>query len=512
MIVSMDEMKDVFTASLSEPKEWDLAGETVQLANFTELKDPGNYALYIEGVGYSHPFEIKNSILKEAFTASVKALYYQRASTALPEQYAGQWHRKMGHPDDSVIFHPSSGRSGIAAFPGGWYDAGDFGKYVVNGAFSLGQIMALYEQYPEILGDRSLQLPESGNGIPDILDEIKYEMDWLLSMQDEDGGLFFKLTTESFEGMILPEEGHKPRYIYGKSTAASLNFAAVAAMASRVFKEHDSQYAERCLEAAIKAWEWAAENPIVPFKNPENVVTGEYGDENFTQEIYWAASELFVSTANDEFAAHIAPSSVSFEFKPGDGWANLMHFTGAFTLLEHLEEEHPLYTSSKNSILTSADELVVKMDKNDYRQPLDDFHWGSNSDIFNSAMIIAQAYRLTKDKAYLESVLEITDYIFGKNATGYSFLTGYGSRTPMFIHHRQSEADGIAEPVPGLLSGGPNSRRQDQDFVTYPENPAAMKSWADQEPSYASNEICLNWNSAAIYVLGFLDQEMQEKE
>ena len=505
-------MEIVMEGRLSDSMTWDLAGETVQLADFSELEEPGSYVIYVEGIGYSYPFDIRPNLFKDAFKASVKSLYFQRASTALPEKYAGKWHRNSGHPDDSVVYHLSSGRLGVGAFPKGWYDAGDYGKYVVNGALSLGQMMILFEQYPDVLEDSSLNIPESGNGMPDILDEFKYEMDWLLSMQDEDGGVFFKLTTESFEGMVLPEMATKTRNIYGKSTSASLDVAAVAAKAYRAFKAYDLSYAESCLETAKKAWEWAKENPDTAYKNPENVVTGEYGDENFTQEFYWAAAELYVSTGSEDFAAYLKANPVDFEFSPGESWANYMHYLGAFALLDNLEEDSPLLQGIKTAIITEADRLVNKLQVNDYRQPIDDFHWGSNSDVFNAAMILAQAYRISKNTAYLDGVIETTDYVFGKNATGYSFLTGYGSKTPMYIHHRQSAADGIAEPVPGLVSGGPNSRRQDEAEVTYPDNPAPMKSWADQEPSYASNEICLNWNSAAIYVLGFLEQEMPVKE
>ena len=511
-VVSKDGMETVLKGKLSDPIQWDLAGESVKLADFSDLKKAGSYTIYVEGLGYSYPFDIAPNVLEEAFKASVKSLYYQRASTALPEQYAGQWQRNAGHADDSVVFHPSSGRSGIGAFPKGWYDAGDYGKYVVNGALSLGQIMALYEQYPNALEDGSLHIPESGNGIPDILDELKYEMDWLLSMQDEDGGVFFKLTTESFEGMVLPELATKTRNIYGKSTTASLDLAAVAAKAYRVFKEYDSLYSAQSLEAAKKAWVWAKENPDIAYKNPENVITGEYGDTNFSQEFYWAASELYLSTGSEEYSTYLQDNPIDFEFVPGESWANFMHYLGAFALIDNLEEGDPFYQESKKSIIADADVLLDRMKGNDYRQPIDDFQWGSNSDVFNSAMILAQAYRITKNKTYLDGVLETTDYIFGKNATGYSFLTGYGSRTPMFIHHRPSAGDAREEPVPGLVSGGPNSRRQDESDVTYPDNPAPMKSWVDQEPSFASNEICLNWNSAAIYVLGFLEQEMAAKE
>lgn len=506
-VINIDKSEVFFKGNLSENYTWNLAGETVKVADFSKIEQIGNYVIYIEGLGYSYPFEVKEKVLNEAFKASVKSLYYQRSSMELEKKFAGKWFRALGHPDDSVAFHSSSGKKGMGKFPGGWYDAGDFGKYVVNGAFSLGQMLTLYEQYPKILADQSLNIPESGNGIPDILDELKYEMDWLLTMQDDDGGVFFKLTTKKFEGMVLPELAIEQRYIIGKGTSSSLDFAAVAAKFSRLYNDIDSEYSDVCLAASKKAWKWAIENPNKNYKNPDDIVTGEYGDTDFTQEFYWAAAELFISTKANDYKKYLEEHQMDYSFKAGESWTAFMYYLGAFSLIDNLDEGNPLSIQLKKAVTKEANELVDKTANNDYFQPIEDFQWGSNSDVLNATMIIAQAYRINPKQEYLNTILEITDYIFGKNATGYSFLTGFGKRTPQFIHHRQSSGDTIAEPVPGLLSGGPNSDQQDKSEVSYPKNASPMNSWVDEVPSYASNEICLNWNSGAVYVLGFLEQE-----
>lgn len=506
-VINVEKPEILFKGILSEDYTWNLAGETVKVADFSKVARSGNYVIYVEGLGYSYPFEIKENVLNEAFKASVKSLYYQRSSMPLEKKYAGKWRRALGHPDNSVAYHLSSGKKGFGKFPGGWYDAGDYGKYVVNGAFSLGQMLTLYEQYPNVLADHSLQIPESGNSVPDILDEMKYEMDWLLSMQDDDGGVFFKLTTKNFEGMVLPELAINQRYVIGKSTTSSLDFAAVAAKFSRIYKSIDTTYAANCMDASEKAWNWAINNPDKNYTNPEDIATGEYGDTDPTQEFYWAAAELFVNTKSDTYKKYLEEHQINYAFKAGESWTAYMYYLGAFSLIDNLNAENSLVKQLKKDIIKTADELVSKASNNDYFQPIDDFQWGSNSDVLNAAMIIAQAYRMNVKSEYLDTILEITDYIFGKNATGYSFLTGFGDKTPQFIHHRQSSGDTIKEPVPGLLSGGPNKNQQDKSKVSYPENVAPMKSWVDQEPSYASNEICLNWNSTAVYILGFLEQE-----
>mgnify|MGYP001827180962 CR=1 FL=1 len=509
-IVESNTGETVFSGEISGPFNWELAGEQVHIADFSELQKEGSYQLYIEDLGYSFPFEIKEHVLHPVYLGSIKGLYFQRAGMALDEQYASQWNRALGHPDDSVLFHPSSGKqSGFLNSPKGWYDAGDYNKYVVNASFPLGQFFLLEEQYPNSVADGDLNIPESGNEISDYLDELKYEMDWVLTMQDEDGGMFHKLTTKNFEGMVMPHEATSQRYIVGKGTAASLDFAGAAAQAARVFMPYDSIYAERCLQAAKKAYSWSVENPEVAYVNPEDITTGQYGDTNFDDEFFWARTQLYITTSDNTYLENLNKDQIDFTYSPGDGWTKFMRFMGIFTLLENKSlVPDELYGTLREGILNTADALAAKTNTNDYFQCVDDFQWGSNSDVLNTAMIIAQAYRLDNKPEYLTAVRQAADYILGTNAVGYSFVTGFGDNPPMYIHHRQSAADGIVDPVPGLLSGGPNDDKQDVSAgVVYPENVSPMKSWTDHEDSYASNEICLNWNSPLTYILGFLEQE-----
>lgn len=245
------------------------------------------------------------------------------------------------------------------------------------------------------------------------------------------------------------------------------------------------------------------------YGNPEDIATGEYGDTNFEDEWFWANAELFISTGNSQYLDDVQGKKLNFRFKIGESWTGFMRFLGMFSLLENKSSvPDGLYRRLQDGILMEADFLIQKAQELAYFQPIDDFQWGSNSDVLNAAMIMAMAYRLEKKEKYLVGVQQAMDYVLGNNALGISFLTGFGDATPMNIHHRQSASDEIKEPVPGLLSGGPNSRLQDVAGGTvYPENVKPMKAWVDQEPSYASNEICLNWNAPLTYVLGFLEQE-----
>jgi endoglucanase len=506
-LVQRETKKVVFYGKLSNSVTWKLAGETVRIADFSVMATPGEYMLFVKGLGYSFPFRISHNVYAEALKASVKSFYYQRASIALDTKYAGNWHRPAGHPDQNIILHTSSGKAGTIVSPGGWYDAGDFGKYTVNGGYSLGLMLFLYEQHPQIMGDNSLMIPESGNGNSDFLDEMKYQMDWLLTMQDADGGVFFKVTTAVFPDMIMPHADTMPRYMVGKSTAASLVFAAVAAKMHRIYKDKDAEYAARCIQAAGRAWNWSLAHPNEYFKNPDDIKTGEYGDSDLSEEYYWAASELFVATSGRKYAEYLSDNTPDLTFREGNSWATFARFLGAFTLISSMPE-NPESVRSARAVIQTADSLLARTETNDYLQPVTDFHWGSNSDVLDAAMILAMACRFTGNKKYIKGILQSVDYVFGENATGYSFVTGFGTKTPLSIHHRQSQADDIALPIPGFVSGGPNSRLQDAAFAKYPPDAPPMKCWVDDFNSYASNEICNNWNAPLVYILGFLESEM----
>jgi endoglucanase len=360
-----------------------------------------------------------------------------------------------------------------------------------------------------IPGDR-LNIPESGNGIPDLLDEIRYELDWIISMQDEDGGVYHKLTALNFGGFIMPEAYDLDRYIIGKGTFSSLTFAAVMAQAARIYAERDPEFASAALMAAERAWEWAVANPNVFYKNPEDVVTGQYGDNDSSDDFYWAAAELLISTGKAKYLESLAENPQPYKHQITNSWMFFTRNMGFHTLLINSEKFKDLLAVElsfylKKQHLALADEILEKMESIPYGISIDHFEWGSNSDVLNQAMILSIAHHLTGDQKYLDGAIRNTDYIFGKNATGFSFLTGFGSKQVMNPHHRPSGADGVEFPVPGFILGGPNKDKQDAREVEYAsEFPA--KSFEDVEASYASNEVCLNWNAPAVFVLGYLQK------
>lgn len=504
----------VYSGTLGPARSWALSDEMVRRADFSALRTPGAYALVVPGVGTSYAFAVDAAVHRPIATAALKGYYYQRASVALAEQYAGAWARAAGHPDDAVRVHPSAATAErpagtILAAPRGWYDAGDYNKYVVNSGISTYTLLALYEHYPAFAAGLETNIPESGDAVPDVLDEALWNLRWMLAMQDpNDGGVYHKLTHANFQGFVMPNQATALRYVVQKGTAATLDFAAVMAQAARLFADEAAAFpglADSMRAAALEAWRWARRNPTVAYNQgalnqqyDPDVVTGAYGDGNFSDEFAWAAAELYVTTGADSFLIAASP----LDADPGVPWWGGVRTLGWYTLLHHRTQAAAVDTAAmKRRYLAFADGLANTATQTPYGTVMgraaNDFVWGSNAVAGNQAMALLQAFRLSADSTYLWAALSNLDYLLGRNATGFSFVTGHGAFTPMHPHHRPSEADGIAAPVPGLLAGGPNPGQQDR--CTYASDLPA-RSYLDDVCSYASNEIAINWNAPLVYL------------
>jgi len=503
--------KVVLDGALGAPSRWAPSGETVRVADFSALTQAGAYRVRVGGL-LSDPFTVAQDGYRALGDAALKAFYFNRSAIDLTPQFAGAWARPAGHPDDKVLVHASAASKArpqgtVIASPKGWYDAGDYNKYVVNSGIATYTLLAALEHFPDVF-KRDIGIPESGNGVPDILDEALWNLDWLLTMQDPaDGGVYHKLTNLRFDGIVMPHAASTtPRYVVAKSTAAALDFAATMATASRVLAPYDAKWpglSQRMLAAAQAAWRWAEAHPNVVFKNPKDVVTGEYGDAQLADEFAWAAAELFIATGQDRYAQAFmrrdaALSTPAWSDVAALGWMSLAH---------HRDRLKP--GIDRALIERRIDALASQLAKNangGYRVPLasKDIFWGSNAVILNQGMMLLQAYRINGTPAYLQAAQSSLDYVLGRNATGYTFVTGFGARPVMHPHHRPSMADGVAAPVPGWLAGGPNPGQQDaKDCPPYPSKLPAL-SYLDHACSYAANEVAINWNAPLVYVTAAL--------
>jgi endoglucanase len=520
-IIPVGKTDTVFSGTLKQTGSWIYSEENASKADFSKFTKEGSYTLYVPGVGSSYPFDIKNKVHFEPAKASLRFYYYQRASTALPEKYAGKFFRNAGHPDNEVYVHASAAtdkrpEGTVISSSKGWYDAGDYNKYIVNSGISTYTLMNLYENFPKYFDTLKLNIPESGNNTPDLLDEILWNLKWMITMQDEDGGVYHKLTNANFDGSVMPEAATNKRWVVMKTTAASLDYAAVMAQASRVYKKHNKAFADSCLKSAVKAYAWAKKNPGKIYNQPmmnakfnPDIQTGAYDDANVSDEFQWAAIELWVATGK---SAYFDDANIELSIRNGfrlPGWADV-NTLGLYTLARQQSSDFP----EQKEILTMAKDKVISM-ASEYRQyattspfgiamgkSSGDYNWGSNSFAANEGMLLIQAYFLTNESSYVDAAIANLDYLLGRNGTNYSYFTGYGEKSTRNPHHRPSEADGIDDPIPGMMAGGPNPGQEDGGncggkYVS--KLPA--KSYIDDKCSYASNEVAINWNAPFAFTI-----------
>lgn len=516
--------KPVFDGRLAPAATWDASGERVRVADFSALRTPGRYRIRVPGLPDSAPFAVDADVYRDLDAAAIRSYTLNRAGIALTPAVAGPWARPLGHPDTEVLVHPSAASARrpagtVIASPKGWYDAGDYNKYVVNSGISTYTLLAAYEHFPAWFDKLALHLPESGNGLPDILNEALWNLEWMASMQDpEDGGVYHKLTNQVFDPFVMPDKAVTPRYVVQKSTAATLDYAAVMAVASRVLAPFDGQQpgrAARYLAAAEAAWRWAGAHPQVLYRQPADILTGAYGDKIVSDEFAWAATELLIATGKDAYRQHaLAAPAAAAQTAPGWGEVGMLGWISLAEQSLHPNRDLPENAAvraatgaARRGLLAAADGLVARRQASPYRVSMarKDFVWGSNAAVLNQAMVLVTAYRIEPRRDYLDAAQSALDYVLGRNGPGSSFVTGFGARSPLHPHHRPSEADGVAAPYPGMLVGGPNPGQQDRSGCRrpYPSARPAL-SWLDDVCSYASNEIAINWNAPLVYVAAAL--------
>jgi len=498
--------KAVFVAPLTPLGRSELSGQDLSVGDFTRFARAGTWRLSVDTLRTA-PFRIAPDVRATPFRESLRAFYYLRASTDLPASFAGPWARKAGHPDTALEYlEVGDARKGRGSATGGWYDAGDYGKYVVNGGISVATLLELQDLLPKAVPDGALGIPESGNGVGDLLDEVRWELAWFLRMQDRDGGVFFKIAGTSWSPMVMPDQDDMPRFLIGKSTASTLNFAAATAQAARLWKKVDPAFAKTCLAAAEKAWAWAKAHPSV-LAPSEHGGSGGYSDSQFDDEFLWAAAELWLATGRKPYRTEIVNLLPKLPLLESADWARTQN--PALYSLALRGGKDSLASVARARLDTVATALKASLESNPLRIPVEGFRWGSNGDLANRGVLLAFHHAVTGDSTDLDALTEIVDYLHGRNPMGTSYVTGQGSPAARDPHLRFSVGDTVELPPPGFLSGGPNSGRQDDAS----KNPGGVKyahteparCWIDDHRSYASNEIAINWNAPLALVLGYLD-------
>ncbi|MET9310442.1 glycoside hydrolase family 9 protein [Kribbella sp. NPDC003505] len=504
----------VVAGGQTEPYGLDaLSGDTVQLIDFGGYRGTGTGFRLAVGDDVSEPFDIGSHVYAGLRRDALAYFYNNRSGIPIEAQYVGaEYARAAGH----LGVAPNQGDTSVPCYPGtcdysldvrgGWYDAGDHGKYVVNGALAAWQLLDLSEETgPGV----SLKIPEAGNRVPDVLDEARWELEFLLRMQAPSGLVHHKVHDEKWTALGTPPAADpQPRYLYPVSTAATLNLAAVGARCARVYARWDRQFADRCLSAAEKAWSAARRHPAI-YAPPGGEGGGAYDDTKLTDEFSWAAAELFAATGTASYKRFITTSLTAvdgFSWQETGGLADLAlaRVSWRLPILERLRLRGRI-ASVANSYLA---DLRSQGYANPYKPADGQYVWGSNSATANNAMILAIAADLTGSPAYRSAALESLDYLLGRNAIGQSYVTGYGERSSHNQHHRfwaHSLNPALPSPYPGSLAGGPNSHLQDPVAQRSLQGCAPATCYLDEIGSYSTNEVAINWNSALAWLTAYAD-------
>lgn len=524
------------------------SGDNVHLVRFDQVTKPGTYRIRISDQT-SRAFAVRTGLYAPLASAALNFFYQNRAGIPIEARYAGgaQWARPAGHPREiATCFRGTDERGTVwpgcsytLDVTGGWYDAGDQGKYVVNGGISLWTLQNLYERQAAsgrfTFADGRARLPEAGNGIDDLLDEARWEMQFLLSMQIPDevraevpvgplpstgplalraidaGGMAHQKVADR-NWTPLPTPPHKDkedRLLYPPTTGATLNLAAVAAQCARIWRSVDPAFSATCLTAAERAYRAAVRNPQV-YATSSFTGSGGYGDNDLSDELYWATAELWATTGEAVYgdALRAMPAQSAPVGEPN--WGNVAAL-GTITLATAPGIPQADAARARAALVAAADGFLAETERSGYRIPYAtlDYPWGSNSSILNRAMILGVAHGLTGEARYRVGVVDAMDYMLGRNPLDQSYVSGFGARPLMNPHHRfwAHQLDpSLPGPPPGVVSGGPNSTSMSDPIALAMKGKCApQRCWKDDISAYALNEVAINWNAPLLWVAAYLD-------
>lgn len=509
----------------TKPKGMDAgSGENVHTIDFSSYNKVGSGYTLTVGADTSFPFDISPTVVTNLRYDSLEFFYHQRSGIPIEARYVGAAHaRPAGHVnvapnqgDDNVPCRADLNCGYTLDVRGGWYDAGDQGKYVVNGGIAAWELQNEYERATvfgdrSALGDGTLAIPEQGNGVPDVLDEARWEVEFLLEMQVPDGqplaGMaHHKIHDQQWTGLpTLPNEDAQPRRLSAPSTAATLNLAAAAAQASRLWKRYDPAFAARALAAAEKAYAAAKAHPDVLADPNDGQGGGTYSDGTVTDEFYWAATELFATTGRYRQDVVTSPlyggKSVNVH---GFDWAS----TGALgDITLALGRTKLDVRAIRSAIVATADAHLSNMASAGhpapYRNPDGSYEWGSNGLVANNGVVLALAYDLTHRTKYRDGAFAALNYLLGRNPTNYSYVAGYGDQAVRNVHHRfwANQLNPALPNAPaGAMSGGPNSGLQDPVAARLLAGCPPQRCFVDHVEAYSVNEVAINWNAALAWL------------
>jgi endoglucanase len=528
----------------------DLSGMTAEQKGLTVIVDGEK----------STPFEISSSLYSTLKYDAFSYFYQNRSGIEIEEKFVQRpdLARPAGHTNDVVTCFDKVDAWGnqwpgcdfSVDVTGGWYDAGDHGKYTVNSGITTWTLLNLYERGKWLDGaskpfnEGKTIIPESASKVNPVLSEARWNVEFMLSMQIPSGKkvhapigdqssskslqliqidgshlAFHKIADEVWTGMPLPPHmDDKKRYVGQPSTAATLNLAAVGAQCARIWKGIDAEFSQRCLTAAENAWQAANVHPEI-YAYDNFVGSGPYDDVSLSDDFYWAAAELFVTTGKKQYRSFIESSQHHLETPVGniasDGdifWQYTAPLgTISIAVVPNDLGNNPV-DKARQEIIKTATKYQQQMSNEGYHIPytVEEYPWGSNSNLVNRSLFLIYANDFSGEIGFLKSAASAMDYILGANPMSISYITGYGTRAAENPHHRfwaKAADDKSPAPAPGALIGGPNSISfSDPVAATMKGNCIGQTCYRDHIGAWSLNEITINWNAPLVWVTSALDE------
>ena len=486
----------------------------VSTFDFSSVRSAGTYRVYAPN-GYSYAFEIKDNPYKEVQDALITALYYNRCGTSLSTSVINSsFAHNVCHDGNTPVYilnkyDSSTGKyvqSSVAKasdFSGGLHDAGDYGRYTTPANQLVADLLMTYEMYGSAADCK--KIPSSSS---DLLAEAKYEMQWLLKMQNpSSGGVYWRIATKEFvkQGEAPDKDSNFTEtglYVSHEMLKSTAGFVGAAAMCARVYKNIDSAFATKCLNAAKKGYAYVKanmnnSNAHKAFENSSespSVNAGAYGDNpSAWGEIWWAACELFRTTGesaynNDVKNLYSRKTSGGISFSMTDITWDKMGGAGSFAYLNTSGADSSIKTSVLSTLKTAADNAKKISQSDKYNVTLKDkadYQWGSNFRVCLALKNMAIVDYVNKTSVYDSVIRDGISYLLGRNVVNYSYITGCGKQTPKNIWHTPSRA--CRSVAPGFMVGG------------------AYQSGANYQDiyNYQLNEVCVYWNSTAVMIFGY---------
>lgn len=504
-VINTDTRDIVYVGALIGDFWYESTGEHNFYGDFTNVTDSGNYRIETQVGGTSYDFSIGSNLFDPAFDELLRFISLQRCGSNLDSTWADGYSHEQCH-DTHAIVYDSENQAVTKDVTGGWHDAGDYGRYVQTGSKSVVDLLLAYLSYPSVFDDNS-GIAESGNGIADVLDEARYELEWLLKMQEPTGEVHNKVVTKTFPSITMePQNDKEQLYLMQPMSVTTANFVAVTALAAIAYRGIDEEFATKCLNASTTSWGFLKDKDYWTVDEPTDFSSGVYRDNYDLDERFFASMALWAATKEKQYLDY--GSELAFRnddmILNGTTWRNVGTYGKYVFLLQADAAKHKeLYKFLKNSLIDEAKKIADSSAGNAYNVSLYEYAWGSNGKLAENAMVLVMADRIEQNQYLKQSAHSHLDYLFGKNCLNISFISGFGDKSPQDVHHRIAVSRNM--PIYGALVGGPDGIREDAITQSkFSESTPGAWVYVDNHDSFSTNEVTVYWNSSLIFVLSAL--------